>query len=390
MSQEPSHRHAPARRARTAPVRSNRTEVAHLWDELPEDWRAAFDRFVAYLQAECGLSPRTIESYRRDWLRFAGFVRGYERNGGPASGPSRRTIGSHPALPPRTDANPAQKPTSAAIGPTCPTPALIRAYPVHLAAGGYRASSAARHLATLRAWLRWLRQTQQVADDLTALLESPKRGRPLPKTLSAASTARLVAAPERSSALGLRDRAILELFYASGLRVSELCSLRMMDVHLQVGYVRCLGKGNRERVVPFGRQARDALEAYLEHQRPALLDRAVARGRVRLPISARALAQQPLFLSRSGGSIERTAVWRLVQRESRRAGVASRVSPHTLRHSFATHLLEGGADLRIVQELLGHASVATTEIYTHVQTRRLKELHERCHPHGKATPSRAK
>jgi len=234
----------------------------------------------------------------------------------------------------------------------------------------------------IRMWLRWLHLTRQVSTDRTTLIELPKRWHLLPKTLGLDRTVELVTSPDLERQLGLRDRAILELFYACGLRVSELCGLRLSDLDLRVGYVRCMGKGRRERVVPVGRKAREALEAYLEHLRPKLLDKGFRSGRWSLPLPKSVAATLPLFLSRTGGPMERGAVWRLVRREALRRGIPGRVSPHTLRHSFATHLLEGGADLRVVQELLGHVSINTTEIYTHVQTKRLKEVHARYHPHG--------
>lgn len=299
---------------------------------------AALDAFRVYQLVECGLSAHTIAAYRRDLSRFGDFLR-------------RRGVDDLA----RVDAP------------------LVRAYLEELAGTGYRESSVARHVAAIRMWLRWLHATRQIDDDLTTLLESPRRWKLLPATLSLDRTAELVTSPDPARPLGLRDRAILELFYASGLRVSELCALREHDLDLRVGYVRCMGKGRRERVVPVGRKARDALEAYLEHLRPRLVER--ARG-------WKSAGRLPLFLTRNGLPLERTAVWRLVRREARRRGIPGKVSPHTLRHSFATHLLEGGADLRVVQELLGHADLATTEIYTHVQTSRLSEVHARCHPHG--------
>jgi integrase/recombinase XerD len=259
---------------------------------------------------------------------------------------------------------------------------VIQGYLVELTRAKYQESTIARKVVAIRVWLRWLFTTHQLADDVTALLESPKQWRRLPSTLNLQRTGDLVNSPDADHPLALRDRAILELFYASGLRVSELCGLRESDLSLKVGYVRCMGKGRKERVVPVGGQARDALEAYLEHLRPQLIDKGLAGGAVPAPLTRAARATLALFLTRRGAALERTAVWRMVRREAKRQAIAGKCSPHTLRHSFATHLLEGGADLRTVQELLGHASVATTEIYTHVQTSRLRELHARCHPHG--------
>ncbi len=305
--------------------------------------------FRVYQNVELGLAPLTVEAYRRDLLRFGAYL-------------LRRGVEDWS----RIDAN------------------LVQDYLVEQSALGHKETTLARRVVALRMWLRWLHITRQVPADLTALVELPKRWQRLPKTLSLDRTAELVTAPDLDAALGVRDRAILELFYASGLRVSELCALREGDLNLAAQFVRCLGKGRKERVVPLGRPARVALEAYLAELRPRLVELGAQRGRWPLPLTRATRATIPLFLSRTGGPIERTAVWRLVRREATRRGIPGQVSPHTLRHSFATHLLEGGADLRVVQELLGHASIATTEIYTHVQTRRLKEVHARFHPRGGA------
>ncbi len=307
----------------------------------------SLERFFVYLRTECGLSANTLSAYQRDLHRFGGFL-------------ARQQVDEWERL----------------------SAPLLQRYLLDLAGERYRDSTLARHVAALRQWLRWLHLTHQIPEDLRAAVESPRRGRKLPVVLSLDRTAELMIAPDNEHEFALRDRAILELFYSSGLRVSELCGLSANDVNLTVGYVRCMGKGRRERVVPVGQAARDALDAYCEHLRPVLLSRAVQNGRLAPPLTPRLSAQQPLFLSRSGAAMERTAVWRMVRREATRRGIPGKVSPHTLRHSFATHLLEGGADLRVVQELLGHASVGTTEIYTHVQTRRLKEVHEQFHPHG--------
>jgi integrase/recombinase XerD len=301
---------------------------------------ASLDSFRVYQNVECGLSANTVTAYRRDLFRFGDTLR-------------RKSVDDWNAV----------------------TPALVQAHLVEMGAERFRESTIERHVVSIRMWLRWLHATRRIEHDVTSLIELPKGWRNLPATLNLDRTVELVTSPDLKAPLGLRDRAILELFYASGLRVSELCGLHIDDVNLKMGYVRCMGKGRRERVVPVGGKARDAIEAYIEHQRPNLVERGPA---------ARGAARAPLFLTRSGRPIERTAVWRMVRREAKRRGIRGKVSPHTLRHSFATHLLEGGADLRVVQELLGHADVATTEIYTHVQSSRLAEIHARCHPHGAA------
>lgn len=335
-------------------------------------FEALLREFRIYQQVECGHSPRTLEAYQRDLRRFGDFLR-------------RRGLDE-----PRTI-----------------TPQHVQEHSIELNRREYCEATLARHMVAIRTWLRWLQASRRLENDLAGLIELPRRRHRLPQTLNLERTHELVISPDLRRELGLRDRAILELFYASGLRVSELCGLNGADVNPTVGYVRCMGKGRRERVVPIGRPGRDAIEAWLTHGRPRLLLRWARRNGDALParndgprlaaggrdaehppplpsrpLTPRAAAAAPLFLSRTGARIERTAVWRLVRRESLRCGLRGRVSPHTLRHSFATHLLEGGADLRVVQELLGHASVATTAIYTHVQTKRLLEVHSRFHPHG--------
>ncbi|MBI5866605.1 MAG: tyrosine recombinase [Planctomycetes bacterium] len=310
-----------------------------------------FERAIAgfhvFQNVECGLSPRTIEAYGRDLHRFGDFLR-------------RRGIDDWAQI----------------------ASSVIQGHLVELTASRLRESSIARHVTAMRMFLRWLHSTRQMDNDLTTQIELPKRAKRLPATLNLDRTVELVTSPDTSEPLGLRDRAMLELFYSCGLRVSELCGLTERDVNLTAGYLRCMGKGRKERVVPIGGPARDAIEAYYEHARPAQIAAAAGRGRIKPPLTAAVRARLPVFLSRTGGPMERTAVWRMVRREARRRGIKGKVSPHTLRHSFATHLLEGGEDLRVVQELLGHASVATTEIYTHVQTRRLQEVHRKHHPHG--------
>ena len=307
----------------------------------------SLDGFRTYQNVELGLSGNTIEAYRRDLCHFGAFLQ-------------RRQIDDWS----RIDSE------------------VIQHYLVELSELGYKETTLARRVVALRMWLRWLHVTRQIAEDRTSLVELPKQWQRLPETLNLDRTVDLVTSPDLASPLGLRDRAILEMFYACGLRASELCGLREGDINVDGAYLRCMGKGRKERVTPIGRKALAALETYLHELRPKLLQKGLQRGRWKLPLTRAVVATLPLFLSRTGGPLERTATWEIVRREAKRQGIAGKVSPHTLRHSFATHLLEGGADLRVVQELLGHASIATTEIYTHVQTRRLQEIHARCHPRG--------
>ncbi len=312
-------------------------------------------RFHVYQNVECGLAANTLAAYGRDLAQFGDYLR-------------RRGVDDWNQI----------------------TLAVVHGHLAELIEREYCDATMAQHVSAIRMWLKWLHRTGQIGSDPTDLIELPKKWKRLPAALNLERTAELVTSPDAEKELGLRDRAILELFYSSGLRVSELCGLTVRSISLAAGYVRCIGKGRKERVVPIGSKARDALEAYLEKVRPGLIERGQRSGRIPAPLTKGVDAGLPLFLSRASGPIERTAVWRIVRREATRRGIPGKVSPHTLRHSFATHLLEGGADLRIVQELLGHASVNTTEIYTHVQTAQLSKVHERCHPHGSKKGMRGK
>jgi integrase/recombinase XerD len=256
------------------------------------------------------------------------------------------------------------------------TDADARAFLQDCSKRGKSTKTVARRLAAVRALLKYqviagIRPAAEVQSILERL-ERPKPARDLPKTLSRAQVSKLLATPDRSTPLGMRDAAMLELLYASGLRASELCGLKVGDFNVFLGVVRVFGKGSKERVVPVGRVACDAIGAYLREARPILAGEAPAlRGNA---------ATSVMFLSRSGKPLERVALWQIVLRNARRSGLLREVSPHTLRHCFATHLLGGGADLRVVQELLGHSDVSTTQIYTHVDADRLRDIHKRFHP----------
>jgi integrase/recombinase XerD len=234
---------------------------------------------------------------------------------------------------------------------------------------GRATTTVARRVATIRVFLRFLAQEPKYAEHATAILqqiERPKPAQPLPTVLSKAQVVRLISAPDPESPLFWRDVSILELLYAAGLRASELCDLRIHQLNFDVGCVRVLGKGMKERIVPVGKAALDSIEKYLGECRPKLL-----KG-----------ATQTLFLSRSGKPLERIALWMLVEKQAKRSGLFGQVSPHVLRHCFATHLIGGGADLRVVQELLGHSDISTTQVYTHVDPSRLKSVHQKFHPRG--------
>jgi len=230
-----------------------------------------------------------------------------------------------------------------------------------------RATTANRRLAVLRRFYRWAVRDGLVAQDPTLRLKGAKVPPRFPKTLSEAQVESLLAAPDVATALGLRDRAMLELLYATGLRVSELVAMTMLNISLQEGLVRVIGKGSKERIVPLGEEARRWIERYLAEGRPAILDGRVA---------------DALFVTQRAGGMTRQMFWVLVKRYAVRAGIEAPLSPHGLRHAFATHLLNHGADLRVVQLLLGHADISTTQIYTHVARARLKSLHAQHHPRG--------
>ncbi|MGN6725358.1 MAG: site-specific tyrosine recombinase XerD [Tepidisphaeraceae bacterium] len=231
---------------------------------------------------------------------------------------------------------------------------------------GQATKTVARRLAAIRTYLKFC---ETMGNDRKATLDQLERPKPendLPKILSEELVVQLISAPDPKSRLFTRDVAMLELLYAAGLRATELCTLQLRDVNLTVGAVRVFGKGAKERIVPIGRAAIDAIQRYLTDTRPTL-----ARGN-----------GEHLFLSRSGKPMERIGLWMLVEKYAKKAGIDKHVSPHVLRHCFASHLLGGGADLRVVQELLGHSDVATTQIYTHVDTKRLRSVHKQFHPRG--------
>jgi integrase/recombinase XerD len=226
-------------------------------------------------------------------------------------------------------------------------------------------SSIARCLVVVKLFCRFCYQQRFLDQDVAQLIETPKKWQRLPHVLNHRDVNTLLSLPDADEPLALRDRAMLEMFYATGIRVSELVGLRLEDVHLDVGYVRVFGKGRRERIVPLGTAAIEATRQYLSRLRPQLLE---------------GYSTDWLFVSRTGRAFDRTNAWRLVAKYARRMGMTGKLSPHTLRHTFATHLLSGGADLRLVQEMLGHADVSTTQIYTHVDHARLKAVHQKYHP----------
>jgi len=232
---------------------------------------------------------------------------------------------------------------------------------------GISARSSARILSSLRRFYTYLLREKLAVTDPTALIDQPQLGRPLPDTLSEHDIELLLEAPEPSSILGARDKAMLEMLYATGLRVSELVSLSNDQINLRMGVLRVTGKGNKERLVPIGEQALSCLEDYMQHSRKALLSERQCN---------------TIFVTNRGAGMTRQAFWHIIKRYAKKAGITKELSPHTLRHAFATHLLNHGADLRVVQLLLGHSDLSTTQIYTHVANERLKELHSQYHPRG--------
>jgi integrase/recombinase XerD len=286
-------------------------------------------RYLDYLFVECGLAGSTVSSYQRDLCRFWNTVTELRL-------------------------------TAAELGVD-----VVRTHLSRLREEGLSVSSIARHLTSIRMLLRYLFSEKIILKDIVSLLDSPKKWRLVPDTLNYRDVHHILEAPEENGEFYPRDKAILELLYATGMRVSELVDLTMMRINFNVGYVRVIGKGRKERIVPVGSTALTATRHYIETQRKEL---------------TRDESTDAVFLSRTGRPIDRSAVWRIVRKYTQRAGVLKKVSPHTLRHSFATHLLQGGADLRVVQELLGHTDVSTTQIYTHVDDSRLKAVHRKFHP----------
>ena len=286
--------------------------------------------FEDALSLEEGASARTIEAYRRDVIRCAAYLRDQGIT-------SARDI----------------------------SPAALREFVYHLKDLGLAGSSIRRNISALRTWYRVMLAEGLVHNDPTERLDSPQRWRTLPEVLSVDEITRLLAAPQLEERLAFRDRAMLELAYGAGLRVSEWIGLAAKDVLLEEGLVRVFGKGSKERLVPIGRSAIGAVAVYMRELRP-VLERGQGKG--------------ILFLNGQGKPLTRMGAWKILRKYVDQAGIEKDVSPHTLRHSFATHLLEGGADLRAVQEMLGHADIATTQIYTHVDREYLRSVHKQFHP----------
>jgi integrase/recombinase XerD len=290
------------------------------------------ERFADYLTLELGTSPRTLEAYQRDVARLAEY------------GLTKR-----------------------AVAPVDLTSRVLREFVYHLKDIGLAPASIRRNISAIRTYFRFLLADGTVARDPSERLETPKRWRTLPEVLTIEEVSRLLAAPTLDDTLAFRDRAMLELAYGAGLRVSEWITLGVRDILLDQQLVRVFGKGSKERLVPIGRSAVGALALYVRELRPRL-EQGAGKG--------------VLFLNARGLPLTRMGAWKILRRYVERAGITKHVSPHTLRHSFATHLLEGGADLRAVQEMLGHVDISTTQIYTHVDREYLRKVHRQFHPRG--------
>lgn len=297
---------------------------------MSDTFTTEVDGFLNMVAVEKGLSINTLEAYSRDLSRLVEFMAG-------------RGL-SHWREVDGVD---------------------LRAYVAQLKGSGCSERSMARYLVTLRQFYRFLLKEEALhADPMPQFVLPPRSGK-LPETLNTEDVRMLLNQPDPMTPLGARDRAMLEVLYGTGLRVSELVSLQLQQVNLEANYLTVKGKGAKVRVVPFGRWARESLLHYLAHVRPRL-----ARGRM----------SPALFLTRSAKALTRQGFWKLIRRYGRAAGLEHKVTPHTLRHSFATHLLEGGADLRAVQSMLGHADISTTQIYTHLSRKHIKQIHKRFHP----------
>ncbi len=290
------------------------------------------EQFVAHLSVERGLSGNTLDAYRRDLTRYLRFLE-------------------------ETGTNDVKRAREADVS------ALVRT----LDEAGLEPASISRNLSAVKTFHRFLASEGLMTEDPAERVIPPRLRRGLPAVLNIFEVERLLEQPDLTTSLGIRDRAMLEALYALGLRVSELVALRMPDLLLDAEIVRVIGKGDKERVVPIGAEATEHILYYLRNVRPEL---------------AKPHSGDALFLNWRGGKLSRMAVWKMLKGYAARAGIQKEVSPHTLRHSFATHLLEGGADLRAVQEMLGHADISTTQIYTHLDREYLKEVHRTFHPRG--------
>jgi len=287
------------------------------------------DQFIYFMEVERGVSANTVAAYRRDLKKFSDYAARIKKD---VAGVGREDL---------------------------------REFLMYLKDNGLSPSTIARNLAAVKTFWKFLVAEQVLRENVAGTVDTPKTWKSIPEVLNREEVEKLLAAPPEKGWQGIRDRAIMELMYASGLRVSEVTGLKKVNVNLDAGFVKCSGKGGKERIVPLGRLAAKAIRRYLEYK---------GRG-----APAKRLDDN-LFLSRLGKKISRQSMWKIMQKYAVKAGIKKHITPHTLRHSFATHLLEGGAELRGVQEMLGHADISTTQIYTHVTKDKLRKVHERFHP----------
>jgi len=288
------------------------------------------EQFLSYLSVERGLAGNTLLSYKRDLKRFFGYLK------------SRHILSMQKV-----------------------SRQMISSFMLSEKDRGLSSNSVSRELACLKSFFKFLIREGKIKDNVTNVIESPKLWKKLPATLNLDEVERLLKMPNIRHQIGLRDKASLELMYATGMRVSELINLKMDGLNMDVGFVKCFGKGGKERIVPFGKKAQESLSRYLDKSRPVLLKKKISNF---------------LFLTRLGKPMSRQTFWKTIKKYALETRIKKEITPHSLRHSFATHILERGADLRMVQEMLGHADISTTQIYTHVNKDRLKSIHHKFHP----------
>lgn len=292
--------------------------------------RTNIDQFIDYLSLERGLSKNTLASYSHDLNKFVSYLE------------KRHTRSFNDVK--RSD---------------------ITDFMLFQKDKGLSANSIARNLAAMKVFFRFLTREGLLKTDIAGVIETPQMWKHIPDTLSLDEVYKLLNMPNLKDWIGIRDRACLEIMYATGLRASEVINLNMQNVNFELGIVRCIGKGSKERIVPLGKLARTATRRYLDKVRPKLV---------------KSSAESGLFLTRLGRKMSRQMLWKIIKGYARKARIDKNIKPHTLRHSFATHLLERGADLRSVQEMLGHSNISTTQIYTHINKERLKSIHRKYHP----------
>lgn len=288
------------------------------------------EEFLSYITVERGMANNTISSYKRDLGKFFGYLKAQKIDS--VEDVSRQMITSFMLS--ERDKN---------MSP----------------------NSVSRELACIKSFFKFLVKENKIKEDVANIIESPKLWKKLPSTLSIDEVESLLRGPNIRDWLGIRDRSCLELMYATGMRVSEIVSLKMNDLNMEIGFVKCIGKGSKERIIPFGKKARESILRYMDKSRPRFLKN---------------MTSNILFLTRRGRPMSRQTFWKIIKKYARSAGIRKRITPHSLRHSFATHILERGADLRVVQEMLGHSDISTTQIYTHVTKDRLKSIHQKFHP----------